>query len=304
MVKLVLSLDGGGVRGGATAQFLTLLEEQLGIPLHDAFDLFVGTSTGSIIASALAVKNMTAREALALYNESNIKSIFDKSAYDKLVGVAQTDPKYDGKGKKKFLDTFFGSATFHDAKKQLILTTYDIQNRVFHSLSANDPACASIKIADACNASSAAPAYFPAVQVGGLWLIDGGVVANNPTLVGFAQARKLWPAEEIYVVSVGTGTRTEPINGPDAVSWGGIQWLKNGLIDIAMDETVVEWQAKFILGDCYVRVNSPLGDAVSDDMDETSTSNMAHLKELGTTWFADFGPSVLRLISTAKSSHT
>jgi patatin-like phospholipase/acyl hydrolase len=56
----ILSLDGGGVRGYLTAAYLAEAEEYLDRitesrkPLGERFDLICGTSTGAIIALALA----------------------------------------------------------------------------------------------------------------------------------------------------------------------------------------------------------------------------------------------------------
>jgi patatin-like phospholipase/acyl hydrolase len=62
MSKLILSLDGGGIRGKATTQFLSKIEQKLnaeGKSVRDCIDFYAGTSTGSIIALALATTNMT-----------------------------------------------------------------------------------------------------------------------------------------------------------------------------------------------------------------------------------------------------
>lgn len=53
----VLCIDGGGVRGIFLAQILALMEKELDIKIYDTFDLIVGTSTGSIIAGAIVLKN-------------------------------------------------------------------------------------------------------------------------------------------------------------------------------------------------------------------------------------------------------
>ena len=62
----ILSLDGGGIRGLFTAAFLAHIEEQQKELLSEAFDLIVGTSTGGIIARALA-RGIRARDILAFY---------------------------------------------------------------------------------------------------------------------------------------------------------------------------------------------------------------------------------------------
>src|SRR6478609_1690555 len=51
----ILSLDGGGIRGAFSASFLAELERKVGHPIGQYFDLIVGTSTGGIIATALAL---------------------------------------------------------------------------------------------------------------------------------------------------------------------------------------------------------------------------------------------------------
>ena len=96
--KVVLSCDGGGVKGLATAQFLYRLEQETGKPLHDLFDLYAGTSVGAIIVSSIACKQASMQEALDLYNRDTLKLIFHSSLKDKLLDLAQPDPKYDSKG--------------------------------------------------------------------------------------------------------------------------------------------------------------------------------------------------------------
>jgi patatin-like phospholipase/acyl hydrolase len=74
--KRILSLDGGGVRGAATIAFLerieALIEEIEGRPvrLGDWFDLIGGTSTGAIIATALALG----------YRVSEIRTFYEQLA--------------------------------------------------------------------------------------------------------------------------------------------------------------------------------------------------------------------------------
>jgi uncharacterized protein len=64
--KRILALDGGGVRGVIAVAFLERIEAVIGkqtggdIRLCDWFDLIGGTSTGAIIAGALAFGKTTA----------------------------------------------------------------------------------------------------------------------------------------------------------------------------------------------------------------------------------------------------
>ena len=72
MPKLILALDGGGIRGAATTQFLSHIENELttkhNTKIRDCVDFYAGTSTGSIIALCLATTNLSVSEINQLYN--------------------------------------------------------------------------------------------------------------------------------------------------------------------------------------------------------------------------------------------
>lgn len=285
--RYILSCDGGGIRGAASAAFLEKLETELGIDLVDTFDLFAGTSTGAIIVAGIAGKGWSAREVGELYNYHNANTIFDKSVWDKMLGVVQTEPKYDGKGKRRLLNKNLGVTKLSNAKKPVLMVTYDVEkrrSRVLKSFKAGSFKPGTITLAEAADASSAAPTYFPTVKVGNSWLIDGGVIANNPALCAYAEAMKLFPGDEIRMLSVGTGHRTRVISGKDSQKFGALEWMRHDLMGIVMDESVVEYQMSVILEDNYLRVTSDL-EEVSDDMDNTSRQNLRDLKALGESWF-------------------
>ncbi len=107
MVKRILSLDGGGVRGVITLQLLRHIEETYNIVLHEHFDMFAGTSTGALIASLIAYKKMSAGEILDnVYTPANLKDIMYQSYYDKWFGIFQYKPKYSDKGKQDLINKF------------------------------------------------------------------------------------------------------------------------------------------------------------------------------------------------------
>ena len=66
----ILSLDGGGIRGVLSARILKEVEdilEKKGHKLHTYFDFVAGTSTGSILAGAIACQR-SAEDIINLYN--------------------------------------------------------------------------------------------------------------------------------------------------------------------------------------------------------------------------------------------
>ena len=64
----ILALSGGGVRGLVTAVWLNRLEQKLGAPIGQFFDLIAGTSAGSLTACALA-SGMRTEAIISLYRD-------------------------------------------------------------------------------------------------------------------------------------------------------------------------------------------------------------------------------------------
>ncbi len=299
-VRRVLSLDGGGIRGAATAQFLNRLEASLdGKSLFDTFDLFAGTSTGGIIAGVIGLLQKSGAELPDLYDYKNANRIMNKSLWDRMAGFAQAEPRYDGTGKIDVLTEYFGDRNLNEAQKPVLVVAYDVENRKSDVLKSNGGKV--VKAVDALNATSAAPLYFPTAKVAGdgekvRWLIDGGVIANNPAMCAYAEAKKLWPDDEIRMLSVGTGSINRPIDGKASQDYGALGWINHDLMGITMDESVVEYQAQVILGKNYLRVNSELI-GVKDDMDDVSQKNIDDLKGLGDRWFTEFGAGAKGLLT-------
>jgi Patatin-like phospholipase len=317
MSKMILSLDGGGIRGAASARFLELVEEKLGeekSSLRDCVDFYAGTSTGSIIALALATTRMPMSRISSLYEFETAAQIFVKNS-----GLFKFDglnvPRYEGEGKTKTLSAKLGKARLDDVPdgKHVLAVSYDIEKRkpdVIKSTNDQQRKLFSWQVADA---SSAAPTYFPTREIHrddadpDEWLVDGGVTANNPTMCAIAEARWAWPEvsiDEIRVLSVGTGYRTRKINGPDSRDWGAIQWFTEGhILDVLTDERVVAYQAITLMKQGnYIRVNANmckhtgLPNPPDDAMDDISRSNIDKLRAMGEWWFGQYGEATVDLL--------
>ena len=91
--KRILALDGGGIRGILTLQFLQAVETEIEARfgdktrLCDYFDLIGGTSTGSIIAAGLAC-GMTVDALQSVYRSIGA-SVFQPGGLGRLLPVAQ-----------------------------------------------------------------------------------------------------------------------------------------------------------------------------------------------------------------------
>jgi uncharacterized protein len=194
-----------------------------------------------------------------------------------------------------------------------LAVTYAIEKREPIVIKSTNPNHLGLKSCNVADASSAAPTYFPTRELeippgGGddYWLVDGGVIANNPTMCAIVEAKNAWsiPLSEIRVLSIGTGFLTKKINGPQSKKWGGVQWMSKGhIMDVLSDERIVAYQAKEIIDQGkYIRVNASLKpqpglpNAPDDAMDDVSRTNIKRLKELGDFWFQQYGSAAIELL--------
>lgn len=79
-------------------------------------------------------------------------------------------------------------------------------------------------------ATSAAPAYLPGARLEGQTLVDGGVWANNPSVVGIAEALSMLdvPLGALRVLNI--GTTDEVTDFPKGLSEGGYStWARHAL---------------------------------------------------------------------------
>jgi len=306
----ILALDGGGIRGAATAQVLMELERDLDDSLYDSFDLIAGTSTGGLIAIYLGAKKASGQQIVDLYSADNGRRIFDKSIWDRTLPL-QNEPKYDGGGKSDVIEQYLGDQPILSVEKPILITGYDIISRkiaVFKSWGGSDSQY-NPSLREVGDITSAAPTYFPTVESGAeptRWLVDGGLAANNPAMCALTEALKLGKRlEDIELISVGTGIPTRGVDEADEVgrasqSWGGIEWLRHGLIDhlFAANTSTCEYQCNALLGDRHVRIDGPLTHA-KDDLDDVSAGNIECLRRHGTEWYEQRRPQIQALIRSS-----
>ncbi len=294
--RRILSLDGGGIRGLVSCIWLGGVEDALagaGKPgLLKSFDLVSGSSTGAIIACGLGIGLApdTMREIYRAQRHEIFPGMAERlwSRATRLFTAGPSAPKYDAKGLEKVLKKVFGKTTLGQLKVPTLVTSYDTISRRPVMFKSFNPAHHDLPVWEVCRASSAAPTYFPAhgMKLGGKLhsLIDGGVVANNPTACAIAEAmrkdRRVDNSRELVVLSVGTGERTRPISLESAREWGALEWAVP-IIDVLFDGNTdsVDYIARQLVGNAYFRMQAELL-AGLDDLDDTSATNIAALEML------------------------
>ncbi len=232
----ILSLDGGGIKGLFSAALLAKIEESLGIRVVDHFDLITGTSTGGIIALGLGM-GMSPREIVHFYVNEGPR-IFRKRAFWTSMKWG-LHSKYSQEPLMNALKLHFGDRLIADSKKRLVIPSYNLaKDEVYvfktphHQRLTTDGKVPMWKVA---LATSAAPTYFPCCQhVDGMRLVDGGLWANNPTMVGIVEAVSLLgvPMESISTFSLGT-TNSISMKSKKLDQGGLWHWRKMG-VDAAL----------------------------------------------------------------------
>ncbi|MGP0061768.1 MAG: patatin-like phospholipase family protein [Beijerinckiaceae bacterium] len=282
MTKRILSIDGGGIRGILPLALLVEIEERRG-PCADLFDMVAGTSIGGIIATGLAHRV----SAKTIYNMlvSDGGTIFAKTLVTDVLNAVE--PRYDAAPLEGFLaETFDGAMLDGIVKPELIVPTVDLLRPTsifFKSWRARKDPSYNFALKDVARATSAAETYFaPAVIMnvpGGVYrCVDGGTAINNPTIAAILEAKLMWQGEDIRVLSLGTGTKTEPI---EPANGGIVGWLPD-LVSLFMDSqtSVLHHLAQWAVPG-LVRCDILLGSTVSTDFDDATSSNIAALAALG-----------------------
>jgi patatin-like phospholipase/acyl hydrolase len=292
--KFILSFDGGGVRAIAAIVFLKQLEIASGKKIFDIFDFFIGTSAGGINALHIAALEASCFELENFWSKENLSKTMTKSFWDN-ASFLQTKPKYDGRGKRELLLEYFKDQSLGEAKKPVAVLAYDVEKRKPRLLSSyKSPG---IKIVSAASATSAAPIYYSTQEIDdGSWLIDGGIVANNPSLLGYSEAKKLFPGSDIKVLSIGTGINRRKINGANSSKWGALNWLRHDILGIMLESSMFDEIARDLMGNSYLRVNSSTG-LVNRRMDDTSDINLERIHLMGMDWWSEFGEDVTEFLN-------
>ena len=291
--KYILSIDGGGVRTIASIIFLQKLEANLQIPLSEKFDFFIGTSAGAISSLGLSINKMSAVDLMNIWSKENLIKTMTNSSWETSLGIMQINPKYTNEGKREVLKEFFLDKKLGDAHKPVAVTSYDIEKRLPVLLTSyGDP---DVSVVDSGDATSAAPVYYPTAQVGDRFLIDGGIVANHPVLHGYVEAKKLYPENDLVVLSVGTGLNKRPLKGQDSKKWGLIGWMMHDLFGLMVESSMDHELAEELIGKNYLRINSPLG-RVNRRLDDNSDSNIERIISMGEGWWDEFGERALLLL--------
>jgi patatin-like phospholipase/acyl hydrolase len=272
----ILCLDGGGIRGVFEVAILQALEEEYNQPITNLFDLIAGTSTGSIIATSVILEKRMS-DVLDSYKQFG-KKVFKRQAK---IGIFKS--VYSDKDLRQYFKGMFGDLTLSDIEKPLLIPAVDVTHGKPYVYRSNygHPGSddLSIKLWDAVLSSCSAPVYFPPNNIKNKYLsVDGGLWANNPSLVCITEALDYFKLNvgDLKILSLGTGLQDIEYNIESDKYWGIKKWLpfrlmtmkvQPKLLDLALDlsSESISYHCQILLGRQYFRLNRDLGDEIPFD---------------------------------------
>ena len=300
--KRILALDGGGVRGMITLAILERIESLLAkatgrtdgsFRLADYYDLIGGTSTGSIIATGLAIGH-SASDLLAMYRDMSGR-VFRRSMWR----LGLFGPKFARGPLNEVLTTVLGDAAFDSPRLQtgLAVVTKRADNGSVWVLTNNprgryydapedDPQAfpnRKIKLVSAILASTAAPTFFQPEFFEIARGLRGGFVDgsasphNNPSLMLFLLATLRgynfnWQVGEtnLLLTSVGTGVFRRRSTEEEVRRMLPAQLAVNALVSMIDDSNRLNQALLQLLGETPTGrvVDSEMGDLAGDKLTE------------------------------------
>ncbi|MCP4360993.1 MAG: hypothetical protein GY796_23550 [Chloroflexi bacterium] len=276
----ILCFDGGGIRGLYTAVLLNRIASDVPELLQD-IQLYAGTSTGGLLALGLA-SGRSPENTIQLYLQYG-PQIFSRSWWHKIWSLwGLIKAKYDNVALREAVATELGEQTMEGLAQQgkhVLISGFELDGvangyrswkpKFFHNFPGPTGDAAEL-LADVAMRTSAAPTYFPSYQ----GFVDGGVVANSPTMAALAQAMDQATGNQqladIRLISFGTGKLLRFIEGTRN-DWGALQWARPAIpmmLEGSMD--VQNYECGRILGPSqYHRLAEPLPEPIElDEVEE------------------------------------
>jgi len=235
----VLSIDGGGTKGLYSAKIIEGIEKEYDASICDHFDLVCGTSTGGLIALALSLR-IPASEIVAFYRNHSAKIFSNRNIIEKMLRVASQigiAGKYGNKALINALQELFGERRLNEAECLLCIPSFSLSDGRPFIFKRDHPEGGltrdnNTRYLDVAVATSAAPTFLPVASIRNYdnrQFIDGGIYANNPSLVGVVEAFKYFVGSgkqfnRLGLLSIATiepppGARRKRITRRSAVHW-------------------------------------------------------------------------------------
>ncbi|MCW3123043.1 MAG: hypothetical protein JWQ38_2535 [Flavipsychrobacter sp.] len=345
----ILSIDGGGIRGIIPCTILKFIEEETRYRISDMFNLIAGTSTGGIISLGLTMPDeygapkFTAEDMLNIYVKNGGRIFPPKSIsiLGLLAPFGLADKPYDNKSLEGLFLEKFGDTRMKDALVPLLITSYEVQEGrpfYFTTREAMMKEDENKLFREAARSTSAAPTYFKPSKVKyqdeQMSFVDGGIFANNPSILAYGEAKELWKAKNkpvvtkapdnskgfdavvtadnndlpFYMLSLGTAYTACNIKRSEVDDWRTANWLNPMLTDV-FARSVAEsthYTMQYLMPPYddaneakdrtprYSRLNMEIA-AENAEMDNITQANLDNLVSIGEQFVKDNKNELLKI---------
>lgn len=238
MAFRILCLSGGGFLGLFSVRLIARMEEAIGRPIGQSFDLICGTSAGAITALALSLE-IPARAVERTFVEHG-PLIFPKTT-GRFLELRRTlafmrslgRPKYEADLLRQATASLLDKGeTLAAARHRLVLPVVNMttgQIEVFKTPHSPDWLHhAGLLMTDVAVAAAAAPTYFSLAEVRNSLYVDGAIFASAPDLIGMHEAEYYLkqPSDSLEVLSIGTTTGSFSLPYSGGRAYGAARWLR------------------------------------------------------------------------------
>jgi predicted acylesterase/phospholipase RssA len=192
------------------------------------------------------------------------------------------------------LNQYTGETRLSEALTGLLIPSWELRTRTawfFRRAQARTNPEFDYQLSTIARATSAAPTYFPPQRLASpdgspdYALVDGGVFANNPAMAAWVDSHEgARPDQDVFVVSLGTGSVDDPITESQGRRWGKVSWAQP-VIGVLMDggTDTVEYELGSLLNrDQYYRFQTDIP-VPNRKLDDASPANLAALRKVAET---------------------
>ncbi|MBI3532002.1 MAG: patatin-like phospholipase family protein [Burkholderiales bacterium] len=265
-----LSLTGGGYRGLFTARALQVIEEHVGVPIGQRFDLTCGTSIGGIVALAVAFE-VPMKRVVEVFEQHGAAIFPPHEPPSSKVGKGwdlwqhSRKPRYSTAPLREAITKLIDKdATLNDAKHAVAIPAVNVTQgkpQVFKTRhKAEWTRDWKFKAVDVALATAAAPTFFELAEVGGNLYADGGLFANAPDLLALHEAEHFFsvPTDAVRILSIGTTTKSYSVSFGAGRQFGIADWMEDQRlfsVTISAQQQFVDQLIQHKLQDRYFRLD-------------------------------------------------
>jgi predicted acylesterase/phospholipase RssA len=267
MKRVVISIDGGGIRGIIPLILLKQIQRRLSKDLFSMDLSWWGTSTGALISGAITIQSDTGQDF-----EAAVQNVLDLYEFRSAAAVHPHGVSIPARAFNQLIKSNFENLHLNQFPNLNIVTSKkdDLSSVIFNAKNA-------CSLEDAISASCAFPGVFPAVEINGGFYVDGFFNAKNPTKLAYEHESKE-TSHTIYL-SLGTGVLRE------------VDEIENHVTTVHTQMINMHNEGRIN----YFRFNPTLSHAV-DSMQNTSAKNILALRKDTMNYIAENEDEIQRFV--------